>query len=237
MRGARRQHSECVSADGIIPADAGSTPYRRAVYRHSRDHPRGCGEHLFSLVIVPLQRGSSPRMRGAHAAMRIHIFRKRIIPADAGSTEIRLAWRFIGGDHPRGCGEHYIGGPMSRVRRGSSPRMRGAHDSDESAPQRGRIIPADAGSTWQKLHCCHLPWDHPRGCGEHRFGASSVSGVMGSSPRMRGAPGKNIQPLSVHEDHPRGCGEHDRMDWETPQDLGSSPRMRGAPEYRWRAGL
>ena len=30
--------------------------------------------------------------------------------------------------------------------------------------------------------------DHPRGCGEHTRKRNAVSGLLGSSPRMRGAP-------------------------------------------------
>ena len=91
----------------------------------------------------------------------------RIIPADAGSTRDRIMVMQIPRDHPRGCGEHQelsnvIGGPE-----GSSPRMRGAHETIVSRILIIRIIPADAGST------CHWPTksanrrDHPRGCGEH----------------------------------------------------------------------
>ena len=50
--------------------------------------------------------GSSPRMRGAPFSRRTWIIRRRIIPADAGSTSwCRATWTACA-DHPRGCGEH-----------------------------------------------------------------------------------------------------------------------------------
>ena len=71
----------------------------------------------------------------------------RIIPADAGSTfrfrGCRGWWR----DHPRGCGEHSPRARMPNIRRGSSPRMRGAREQHEGPGAGLGIIPADAGST------------------------------------------------------------------------------------------
>ena len=56
----------------------------------------------------------------------------RIIPADAGSTIIG-GHRLVGvEDHPRGCGEHFLGF-FDHVRQaGSSPRMRGARQRGAS---------------------------------------------------------------------------------------------------------
>ena len=90
--------------------------------------------------------------------------------------------------------------------------------------------------------------DHPRGCREHCEAAALIDTIMGSSPRMRGAPyrrpgtsaGRRIipadagstrsQPLAIvlPRDHPRGCGEHEHDDVLSSDLLGSSPRMRGA---------
>ena len=90
----------------IIPADAGST---RNVPRRSlwyKDHPRGCGEHLFLNKPSSLLSGSSPRMRGALDPQYLTIATARIIPADAGSTRRYLERHYEQTDHPRGCGEH-----------------------------------------------------------------------------------------------------------------------------------
>ena len=54
-------------------------------------------------------------------------------------------------DHPRGCGEHDVARVIAVPRKGSSPRMRGAHVQALDVALVCGIIPADAGSTC----CCH----------------------------------------------------------------------------------
>ena len=49
------------------------------------------------------------------------------------------------------------------------------------------IIPADAGSTIVPRPKRSCNGDHPRGCGEHVWGAKHKTIATGSSPRMRGA--------------------------------------------------
>ena len=71
------------------------------------DHPRGCGEHLYSSSFLPYLKG--------------------IIPADAGNTSGRCGRRSWAGDHPRGCGEHVSFATCDGLCVGSSPRMRGTH--------------------------------------------------------------------------------------------------------------
>ena len=73
-------------AVGIIPADAGSTRHGRSHTDCSRDHPRGCGEHVTDRMTPDWISGSSPRMRGA---LVVHVHAPAppgITPADAGST-------------------------------------------------------------------------------------------------------------------------------------------------------
>ena len=70
---------------------------------------------------------------------------------------------------------------------GSSPRMRGAQTLSRTFASFAGIIPADAGSTMGRRGSHSLTKDHPRGCGEHQGGASSLANLAGSSPRMRGA--------------------------------------------------
>ena len=86
MRGAPKQITVPIVAGRIIPADAGSTIQCRKSYRRWEDHPRGCGEHQIVKYQSVVQKGSSPRMRGAQftdLAVQIEV---GIIPADAGST-------------------------------------------------------------------------------------------------------------------------------------------------------
>ena len=92
--------------DGIIPADAGSTPSAEGCTRSYEDHPRGCGEHLSTGRHQAQAGGSSPRMRGAHGFRFYDKHLPGIIPADAGSTPSPRRKGRDGVDHPRGCGEH-----------------------------------------------------------------------------------------------------------------------------------
>ena len=106
MRGARETSLVGLYGIRIIPADAGSTPWRLYRGHGQEDHPRGCGEHLHRCLRVGLRAGSSPRMRGAHRPPFRHRHQSGIIPADAGSTSSTTRWNARYQDHPRGCGEH-----------------------------------------------------------------------------------------------------------------------------------
>ena len=192
--------------------------------------------------------GSSPRMRGAlNGHHALHVCRG-IIPAYAGSTRLAHRWRCRRTDHPRVCGEHLHECQRTGLDPGSSPRMRGAHLHINTRKYGAGIIPAYAGSTCMMTIRCGELKDHPRVCGEHMELPGSYGAGMGSSPRMRGAPGDEgagrearriipayagstagfYLPQDAYGDHPRVCGEH-RMDQTYAFAIaGSSPRMRGA---------
>ena len=72
----------------IIPADAGNTKGRTAGCRTRPDHPRGCGEHQCLPAWGVGLKGSSPRMRGTLKDERLVVGHDRIIPADAGNTNV-----------------------------------------------------------------------------------------------------------------------------------------------------
>ena len=73
---------------------------------------------------------------------------------------------------------------------GSSPRMRGAPWKQSYTPSGQWIIPADAGSTLHMSPDAVFRKDHPRGCGEHGSMCMREYLSTGSSPRMRGALGR-----------------------------------------------
>ena len=127
-------------------------------------------------------------MRGAQLGSDGQSQPAGIIPAYAGSTSRRILGRRSQEDHPRVCGEHVTYQPRCRVHRGSSPRMRGAPDTDTDNPAVLRIIPAYAGSTYGYDIETVLAEDHPRVCGEHLHVLQWTQDHRGSSPRMRGAP-------------------------------------------------
>ena len=229
MRGARFYQIVQLWMNGIIPADAGSTPRCRQKPVLSLDHPRGCGEHNHFWCFVNSYEGSSPRMRGALLIGFDLGIGERIIPADAGSTSFAQSKRLPSWDHPRGCGEHVCAAIVSV-------------ETDLG------IIPADAGSTDPHRWPAWCERDHPRGCGEHLSVSYHAIDRGGSSPRMRGArirlsslpelsgiipadAGSTFLDWRWYEggwDHPRGCGEHVQSEWNSSVILGSSPRMRGA---------
>ena len=191
MRGAPLEADPSASGHRIIPAYAGSTQTRTIVDRASWDHPRVCGEHMFNRAIPLIDRGSSPRMRGAlppHADCTPSL---RIIPAYAGSTTAGPWTPGDDKDHPRVCGEHASGSVSSLCQPGSSPRMRGARARTIRRTIPTRIIPAYAGSTHHRRRVCSRGGDHPRVCGEHPMSATAYQTQEGSSPRMRGAPDPN----------------------------------------------
>ena len=188
MRGALDLAGLPIDYFRIIPADAGSTLAWINCLSKTWDHPRGCGEHIGDLMIDLGIAGSSPRMRGAPYIEFTDVELRRIIPADAGSTNLYHVTTGDIGDHPRGCGEHANRSYTPQFEQGSSPRMRGALAVVQVVLRGLRIIPADAGSTSDPRAECGRPGNHPRGCGEHQVLRSRKAGRQGSSPRMRGAP-------------------------------------------------
>ena len=135
---------------GIIPACAGSTAYCHHGDIVFGDHPRMCGEHVVCATICARLRGSSPHVRGALFALVVGISLAGIIPACAGSTSASSARSLIRRDHPRMCGEHWLGFVGWFVHLGSSPHVRGAPERDGHRPEQTGIIPACAGSTLRK---------------------------------------------------------------------------------------
>ena len=202
-------------AAGIIPAYAGNTIPAPWYVRCCRDHPRVCGEHHITSIMVHLSWGSSPRMRGTPHHINHGATQLGIIPAYAGNTNYSIRGIFYTRDHPRVCGEHRPGAARKAYAVGSSPRMRGTPCSCGLRPRLRGIIPAYAGNT--------VPM-----CGLARI-------IAGSSPRMRGTPSNTRLRARPHRDHPRVCGEH-----HTPSEAlvllaGSSPRMRGTRHVDHRA--
>ena len=93
VRGALLRTIETLGKGGIIPACAGSTAAQYQSCGHNGDHPRMCGEHLLLTVTVRVSLGSSPHVRGALDCWRDCRARMGIIPACAGSTQIRGCFR------------------------------------------------------------------------------------------------------------------------------------------------
>ena len=172
---------------GIIPACAGSTSYLAAIFHLPRDHPRMCGEHRNIIACICVSLGSSPHVRGAQKHCRHRRGVPGIIPACAGSTKLISHVPFVGGDHPRMCGEHLVDRARRGLWSGSSPHVRGAPFVDRFVISRSGIIPACAGSTGSRMDAHDEPRDHPRMCGEHAWLEACRVELQGSSPHVRGA--------------------------------------------------
>ena len=251
-RGARLPPAHSHEPEGIIPACAGSTPWRSEAANSARDHPRMRGEHREGAYPGEVRMGSSPHARGARGPRAHALTPAGIIPACAGST---VSSPYRSGemwDHPRMRGEHSPSSSRRSFSTGSSPHARGARHRAPGPDPLAGIIPACAGSTRLRLRHSNRRWDHPRMRGEHARPAFRPSRSLGSSPHARGAPGENerfhsnlrIIPACAGStpapprrgwpggDHPRMRGEHLVAPFPTSWFRGSSPHARGAPGPR-----
>ena len=249
-RGAPHNAPRTRGFSGIIPAYAGSTNAVDQPPLFLGDHPRIRGEHGSEDEWVPLGTGSSPHTRGAPLRARVTVLEYGIIPAYAGSTQLRRWAAARRWDHPRIRGEHHFGHVSPSSSTGSSPHTRGALSCRPLRPRRHGIIPAYAGSTPLRCDIMTAGWDHPRIRGEHEVHIRPLQGVEGSSPHTRGARSRErthpthpgIIPayagstfhMSVCAvgtwDHPRIRGEHSGAAVPEQPGPGSSPHTRGAHE-------
>ena len=71
-----------------------------------------------------------------------------LIPAGAGNIWIKEAISSYARAHPRGCGEHSKPTVLRRLRRGSSPRVRGTYGHGDNPAHPAGLIPAGAGNIW-----------------------------------------------------------------------------------------
>ena len=184
--------------------------------------------------------------------MCLHGIEAGIIPAGAGLTAQICRVGRPAGDHPRGCGAHWIPLPASPPCRGSSPRVRGSQQIRHAGIPPGGIIPAGAGLTNENQVPCFPQRDHPRGCGAHSTCRLASFPSSGSSPRVRGSLNEDLgkwvldgiipagagltselfDATIIARDHPRGCGAHHMAITEEQLKTGSSPRVRGSPATR-----
>ena len=238
-------------ACGIIPAYAGSTPYRDAIPSTRPDHPRIRGEHWSASWLAAVPPGSSPHTRGALGAGPGEGPHRRIIPAYAGSTFFVSAVTLILMDHPRIRGEH----PADGVDNPWFPRIIPAYAGSTPGPSPpwrhpGGSSPHTRGA--RRLRTSRRRWrgDHPRIRGEHSPVAPPYSKHEGSSPHTRGAllhahtalkttriipayagsTRRITTPPRRRADHPRIRGEHCQAILPVSSLAGSSPHTRGAPD-------
>ncbi len=227
VRGTGKKVLSRDSSTGIIPACAGNRAILIATIAAERDHPRVCGEQKNLQIFQNSLMGSSPRVRGTARRAQRDLANNGIIPACAGNRCNRTDCKLFSRDHPRVCGEQRQAWYFGRLRRGSSPRVRGTVPCTTPTTTSLGIIPACAGNSRCTQGRRRRRWDHPRVCGEQAYKPLFIQLALGSSPRVRGT-GRNIisgkgvngiipacagnshTPLDIRpyiRDHPRVCGE------------------------------
>ena len=154
----------------------------------------------------PHGQGSSPRVRGSLTSRMSFGDAMGIIPAGAGLTGSPISLYVNTWDHPRGCGDHHEVIRTERLKMGSSPRVRGSLTRKPHGVQCLGIIPAGAGLTMVSSAVSPCFWDHPRGCGAHKFHYLFGCFFLGSSPRVRGSHPERAAPHALHGIIPAGAG-------------------------------
>ena len=191
-------------------------------------------------------------MRGKPQGRYAYPSPSRLIPARAGKTSPPSMRTRDETAHPRACGENAIVVAYNKSETGSSPRVRGKHRLQLVVALPPRLIPARAGKTRSRSRQRRSAPAHPRACGENFQAVWGVLGSWGSSPRVRGKPGRPFatgRPALAHPRacgencsslvgtydggaHPRACGENGEVVAGGGAAQGSSPRVRGKRQRR-----
>ena len=227
VRGAVFESEDDCDGGGIIPARAGSRSMTSMPWMMKGDHPRACGEQRGKEEGHRIQRGSSPRVRGAAWYALLCVPWPGIIPARAGSSARCASTERLSQDHPRACGEQLTHSVTLTMEQGSSPRVRGAVSELVQLETKGGIIPARAGSRHRCLRArgarriiparagsssvatfsSARPRDHPRACGEQGGAAPHATRRRGIIPARAGSSAYTCRSRRRARDHPRACGE------------------------------
>ena len=105
-RGPRADRALAQSADGLIPARAGTTPQALCCAQGSGAHPRSRGDHSSVSSGILLRMGSSPLARGPPPLNGDPFERRGLIPARAGTTTAHRRPCTPCRAHPRSRGDH-----------------------------------------------------------------------------------------------------------------------------------
>ena len=175
---------------GLIPACAGKTCESLSARTRRWAHPRVCGENAHRHAGNDRTWGSSPRVRGKQTLQGLPGQIARLIPACAGKTPGTNFFIASSPAHPRVCGENLTRRAVCRGNMGSSPRVRGKLCGHFLGSFGAGLIPACAGKTRRPRRRQTPPAAHPRVCGENSIVTLVIESTKGSSPRVRGKPGR-----------------------------------------------
>ena len=109
VRGKVRQPLPDPAHPGITPACAGKRFAQADRMGREQDHPRLCGEKIFSTRFLYRRSGSPPPVRGKAEPAGGPALRLRITPACAGKSGSSPDSDVGARDHPRLCGEKFPG--------------------------------------------------------------------------------------------------------------------------------
>ena len=216
---------------GITPAGAGKTHLLDQFHFYLRDHPRRCGENIHISADFFAHIGSPPQVRGKQPLVVQLFGGRRITPAGAGKTTMKIKRGDEQKDHPRRCGENLAEAAFKKVCKGSPPQVRGKRLDNRYASDNSRITPAGAGKTctYRKLAANYR--DHPRRCGENVGFGEVCCRNQGSPPQVRGKLFCHTFFAGCVKDHPRRCGENHCSNRIDRQDNGSPPQVRGKRHF------
>ena len=173
--------------------------------------------------------------------------RKRYIPARAGEATRGYGLPGQARVHPRACGGSGPGRRPTSRSPGTSPRVRGKHVKLVGRGRTRGYIPARAGEATTKPIPTPATWVHPRACGGSAVRGENTQDTTGTSPRVRGKPGKAAArvlrqryiparagearpapaPTRQPTVHPRACGGSFSAGNIRRVTEGTSPRVRG----------
>ena len=206
----RGKHVQKFKADlnaRYIPACAGEAIPRAAAPNDKAVHPRVCGGSDTARLRSAAVWGTSPRVRGKPPPRSALVQSWGYIPACAGEAEVDEAGEDGVRVHPRVCGGS-PGLPIEPVPpEGTSPRVRGKRRPSPRQNSPSRYIPACAGEAAEIAARFHNVKVHPRVCGGSQGRGDGDRGGEGTSPRVRGKPGRISRGRRVSGYIPACAGE------------------------------
>ena len=131
----------------FIPVDTGNTWFYFIIHCKKSVYPRGYGEHISVLLLIPYRTGLSPWIRGTLFFCRLLFLVSRFIPVDTGNTTKVVPSLITSTVYPRGYGEHTAAQMAMQNSGGLSPWIRGTQVASFVCTLTNRFIPVDTGNT------------------------------------------------------------------------------------------
>ena len=194
----------------VSPAYAGKSPAAAYACPGTQDHPRVCGEKLYTPCVIAPSVGSPPRMRGKAKEEPYRPCHPGITPACAGKSVYLAVYAMFFQDHPRMCGEKSDRWIFAHHAAGSPPHVRGKGVSFGSIRGGFGITPACAGKRTSPPYAAPGDRDHPRMCGEKYMAIANDYHAKGSPPHVRGKVFTMLCLAKYHRITPACAGKSGR---------------------------